>query len=384
MARGVPPQGAGGGAQQAAQTVLAQQSQHRQRQAQYFMEAHGQQRVAQAEQRAEELQARVTELESILATGLARSPSIDLDGLFQQVPGSGFDPESLADPDPEPVWEEYAPSTPPLPQWLVGRWQKQREQDAQARFARAREAWQAAEEQRAEQVAQARRAHEEQVAHERARVEAYNSRIARVTAGLRDREPPAVESFLRTVLSRMPLPADFPRRWEVTHDPAAEHVTLRLVLPRREVVPTIAGYEYHESSDELQPVPRPRAECAAVYHRVLAQMVLLAARDVLQAEQRLAGVTVVGLVDLWDPVSDEPYFGCLLRLPAEPTEVTGQDLRAAPPVELLRQLGARVSPDPYALVPLEDEEAGQVGELGETARDGTDRRASAAVGDGDD
>lgn len=373
--------------------AATQRSEHRKRQAQYFMEAHGQQRVAEAEQRVEELQARVTEMESILATGLARSPSIDLDGLFQQVPGSGFDPEALAESEPEPVWEEYAPSVPPLPEWLVGRWRKQREQDAQARFARAREAWQAAEEQRAEQVAQARRAHEEQVAHERARVEAYNSRVARLTEGLRDREPPAVESFLRTVLSRMPLPADFPRRWEVTHDPAREHVTLRLVLPRREVVPTITGYEYHESSDELHAVPRPRAECAAVYRRVVAQVALLAARDVLQAEQRLAGVTVVGLVDLWDPVSDEPYFGCLLRLSAEPTEVTGQDLRAAPPEELLRRLGAQVSSDPYALVPLEDEgtdgtrdtgdtgDTGESGEVRETGRDGADRRASAAAGD---
>lgn len=332
----------------AAQQKQQQQQQQRLRQQQFHREAHGKRRGSDAQQRTEDIEALVRELESILATGVRRSAAIDLEALPQEVPESSFDPGPLGEPAPEPTWEQYAPSPSPLPGWLAGRIQQQREESARARLEQARQAWQTAEEQREQRLAQARGEHDERLARRRAQAEAYNSRIARIIAGLRDREPAAVESFLRTVLRRMPLPAGFPRRYEVTHDPAGEHVTVRLVLPGREVVPTVLRYEYQQAGDQLKEVPRPVAECAALYHRVIAQVALLATRDILQSEQTVERVTLVGLVDRLDPATDQPVFAQLLRHTVERPRFDALDLLGSPPEEVLRELPAQVSPDPYA------------------------------------
>src|SRR5690606_14865495 len=185
----------------------------------------------------------------------------------------------------------------------------------------ARQAWedaleqwrQAAQERQALLIA-AQEEHERKLAEAREKVEQYNSRIARGAAGLRTREPAVVESFLRTVLARMPLPGGFPRRYEVKHDPKPEHVPVRFVLPGPAVVPVVRGYRYQAAVDEITPLHRTEAEIRELYRQVLAQVVLLVARDVFESEPALAALTVEGLVDQLDPATGKPVFGTPVRL----------------------------------------------------------------------
>ena len=118
-----------------------------------------------------------------------------------------------------------------------------------------------------------------------------------------------MESFLRTVLRRVPLPAGFPRGGEAYHDPEREWVVVRYGLPERDVIPEVIAYEFDEPTDQLRPVPRPASDAGELYRRVLAQVVLLVVRDVLEAESRLAGVTCYGHVEVAVTVVIAPYCG---------------------------------------------------------------------------
>jgi len=333
--------------QAAQRRAAAKADQHRLRQQMYLREARAGRRESAAEEMTEEVRQRVAELSAILAGGLDHDPRIDLQALHVEPERPPFEPGRLADPAPEPQWSDFAPS-PLISRFGTAASRQRREEAAREEYEQARQQWEESERERKERLAAAERAHAELLTANRQRVERYHDRVARVAAGLRDREPAAVESFLRTVLRRTPLPPDFPRRAAVRHDRQREQVEVRLALPGRDVVPEVSGYEYVARADEIRPVPRPADECADLYRGVLAQVALLVVRDLLAAEAGLEGVTLHGLVADGDPPEAVP----LLRLEASREAFENIDLAGQPAEELLRELGGQVSPDPYAHQPL--------------------------------
>jgi restriction system protein len=323
----------------------------RPRQQPYPPEAYGARGGAEAERRTAEIDQQVARLESILWAGRQRSPRIDLAALVRVPAEPAFEPGPLGSPPPEPAWADFAPGG------LAARWggpsvRERREAAARAAYQRARSQWERAEQERTERLAAAEQAYQTRLARARTEAATYNARIARVAAGLRDRDPRVVESFLRTVLRRVPLPPGFPRRAEVNHHPVGEQLTLQLVLPGREVVPELSGYESLAPAGELRPVPRPVEAAGDLYRRVIAQVALLVVRDVLAAEPQLAGVTFHGLVESPDPATGEPYLPCLVSFYADRGDFTALDLAELAPPDCLAKLEARVSPDPYRYQPV--------------------------------
>jgi restriction system protein len=333
--------------QAAARAAVQQQ---RLRQQQYLREAHNARRRDEAQQRTAGVRDQVARLESILSVGLQRSARIDLDSLHQAPDQPPFDPGPLGTPAPAPVEEEFAPG--PLAGLWGGKARKER-QAAAAReaYQRAREQWETAEQERKEKLADAERVHGAMLAEKREGVDRYNSRIARVAAGLRDRDSAVVESFLRTVLRRVPLPEAFPRRVAATHHALEERAFIQMVLPGRDVVPDISGYEYEPPAADLRAVPRPAEEIDELYRLVLAQVALLAVRDVFEAEADLDTVTFHGLVDRGDPAPGEPDLPCLIRLDVSREAFEAVDLTETPPDEAVQRLGAIFSLDLPAFRP---------------------------------
>lgn len=327
-------------------------AQQRLRQQLSIREAHLRRREQEAVERTATVQDRVAALESILSTGLARSPRIDLDALRRDDPPAEFDPGPLGRPLPEPQWEKFAPSNNPLTALLGEARRDKREAAARDAFEQAKASWRRAEEERERRLAEAKRIHEARVAREQAERARYHARLDRIATGLRDRDPKVVESFLRTVLRRVPLPEGFPRGGEVYHDPEREWVVVRVGLPKRDVVPDVIAYEFDEPTDKLRPLPRPAAEASELYRRVIAQVVLLTARDVLEAESGLSGITCYGQVDVPGDAGDETQRRELIRLTTDRTAFEQVDLLEMSAAEVLVKLDAAVSADPYAYAPI--------------------------------
>jgi restriction system protein len=72
----------------------------------------------------------------------------------------------------------------------------------------------------------------------------HNHRLDHLAAGVVARDKASVESYLRYVLGRMPLPVGFPRQVEVVISPHGGQAVVRLQLPNRDAVPTVRGYSY--------------------------------------------------------------------------------------------------------------------------------------------
>jgi restriction system protein len=328
----------------------AAQQQQRVRQAQYMREAQRARRREEAKRRTEQLRHEVARLESILATGLERSAGIDLDALRQTSDQVPFDPGPLGTPAPEPVESDFTARG--VAGMLGGKARKQRRAAAARQaYERAHEEWETAEQERKEKLADAQRAHETAQASKREEVERYRSRVARVAAGLRDRDPAAVESFLRTVLRRVPLPVAFPRRAEVTHHQVRELAQVRMIVPGREVIPEVSGYEY-EPPDDLRAVPRLDEDIDELYRLVLAQVVLLVVRDVFEADQDLEQLTVHGLVDRFARATGKHELRSVISLDVSREEFEAVDLAQTPPEEAALRLGARFAADPAASQPV--------------------------------
>lgn len=337
--------------QQRQAAAKAAATQQRLRQQQFLREATGLRRRDEARQRTAELEEQVARLMGILRLGLGRSARIELDALHRAADLPPFDPGPLGTAAPEPTEADFARGG------FAGRWggraSKERRQAAVLdAYQRAREEWESAERDRKERLAEAERAHEALLAEKRAEADRYNSRVARIAAGLRERDPRAVESFLRTVLRRVPLPGGFPRRSEVTHDPYQERAAIRMVVPGPEIIPETAEYECEAPRYEARPVPRPDDEIEALYLLVLGQVALLVVRDVFEAEPQLESVSFEGLVDTTDAAAGAPALPCVIRLGADRAAFEGLDLERLTPAEALHALDAAVTPDPYAPQPV--------------------------------
>lgn len=295
-----------------------------------------------------------------------------------------------AEDGPEPQWADYAPARPEGSgqQLLDSGYQRELAQ-ARLRHQRALREWRtrrAAAAADSAAVAE-RRAHEEAEQARARAVREYNDSLEECRRAYRLAEPAAVESLLERALAATEgATQDVPAPCRAVFRSLTRTAVLDLDLPSLELVPSLAGYRL-DVDGTVEPVPRPPADRAADYLRLVARLALraLQAADAVDTEEILAGVVLNG----WLPGGDGPSATplCLLSvdadrdalartrlLPPESAGPTGsaESAGSAGPAAVaedgegiyadaeqdealvrLRDLAAVVSPDPYGLVPVE-------------------------------
>ncbi|MFF4384511.1 restriction endonuclease [Kitasatospora sp. NPDC001547] len=276
----------------------------------------------------------------------------------------------------EPRWEDFAPAEPPAADPESGPSRRLLDSGYQRELAQARLTHQRAlrewRTRRAEAGSPAadesRRAHE---AAEEARARAvreYNESLEECRRAYRLAEPAAVESLLERALAAAETATqDLPAPCRAVFRPLTRTAVLDLDLPPLDLVPSLAGYRLAPDGDIL-PVPRPPADRATDYLRLVARLALraLQAADAVDTDEILAGVVLNGwLRDPADPAA-EPL--CLVSVDADRDALART--RLLPPgtpyeerddegvyadaeqdeaLVRLRRLGAAVTPDPYDL-----------------------------------
>ncbi|MFF3007870.1 restriction endonuclease [Kitasatospora sp. NPDC057940] len=275
----------------------------------------------------------------------------------------------------EPRWADFAPGGPatadpdgaPARSLLDSGYQREL---AQARLAHQRSLreWRT---RRAEAdnpaVDESRRVHE---AAEEARARAvreYNESLEECRRAYRLSEPAAVESLLERALAAAETATqDLPAPCRAVFRPLTRTAVLDLDLPPLDLVPSLTGYRLAPDGD-IVPVPRPPADRATDYLRLVARLALraLQAADAVDTDEILAGVVLNGW--LREPATAEPL--CLVSVdadrdalartrllpPATPYEERDDegvyaDAEQDEALVRLRQLGAAVTPDPYGRV----------------------------------
>ncbi len=186
-------------------------------------------KVAQKNVRLNEI---VDELREFLRRGLGRTARIDLDRDRRTLNVEPFDLGSMADPVPQPRWEDFRPSE-------LGKWSRmiggaaRHERDtaeSKAKFEKAARRARQAEEKRLERVAAAQADYAERLAQEREEVTRYNTALDAYINSIAERDPASVENYLLRVLQAVPLPRDFPRKCEVSFNRRTEQAVLGFVM----------------------------------------------------------------------------------------------------------------------------------------------------------
>ncbi|MEK9522316.1 restriction endonuclease [Streptomyces venezuelae] len=262
--------------------------------------AYRQRREADALRRTQELDARVRELEGLLATG-CRAPAFSVAGLRRAEDVEPFSPGPLGDPVPMPDQRFYQPESA----WTAsGR--AQAERDARARFERDWYAAQAAEARRVEQLAAYRAAYDEWAAGRLAEIRAHNRGVAGTEAALGGGDAETVVEYFSAVLfASTAWPEGFPREVSAAYERGRRRLVLDWDLPGYEVVPEAKGVKYLPSTDQEKDVPRPVGQRRGLYRDVLAQSVLLALHELFRADRSgaLDAVTLNGYVGGVDPAT---------------------------------------------------------------------------------
>jgi restriction system protein len=312
----------------------------------------------EAERRTADVTRWVAILDGLLREGVRRTARIDLQRFRRTFKPSTFDPGSLATPAQRPEWQQFEPAAPGMLSTLFGGRERHEAAVSRARrrFDDAMASWEAQERDRLQRLTQARAAFEIRMARERAECAEHNLRIDTEIAAFNERRRPSVERYCEQVLSRLLLPAEFPRRAEVAYNPDAEQVVVQLQLPGTDVVPTAKTFRYIQSgqnADTTVETKRPDSEIKRLYRDVIAQVTLLAIRDLFDADERLREVAFNGHVDSINPATGRQEYPCLISLDVERGAFEELVLDRVKPADCLPYLRARVSEHPYALKPIE-------------------------------
>ena len=308
----------------------------------------------ETEQRTAAVESRAQQLQAVLAVGLRRGARVDLASLKRQPSPPPFNPGNFAVGTTQPAWEQFEPPQPGAISRLLGGQARYQQQLASARAAhqQAVRDWHTADSERRRRLDAVRGEYERRVRDHLAEVEEHNRRVEQLATNYRARERQAVESLLGLVLNQVPLPHDFPRRAEITFNPQQEQAVVRMQLPGRDAVPTVRGYKYVHTRDEIQPIPRPAEETGELYRSLVAQVALLALRDLFEADPQLASIGFNGHVDAVNPGTGQSEYPCLISLNVEREAFSQLVLDQVRPEVCLRHLNALVSPHPYELEPI--------------------------------
>jgi restriction system protein len=212
--------------QKAARDAAATEKEHRR----LYVE----ERKAEAASQAASLQARISELDSVLTSGVRQRPLVAFSSLRRSVTYPAFNADGLDRPLPAPRWEQFAPPPPSGLGKVFGGTARRERQEAAAHAAyeseRARHA--AAEADRRRKLAQRRAAYDAAASAAASAAQAHNEGVDQLERDFLGREPEAVAEFCALALGSSVYPEGFALRTRVLYRPDPRKSLLSASFPR--------------------------------------------------------------------------------------------------------------------------------------------------------
>ena len=335
-------------------------------------------RLEEVEEMNADLAATYAELDQILTATLAVDDFVDLEKLRVKVEHPPFD-------HPELLWPGTAPApivAPPEPMLqaptpvggLLGRKKKEAEaaQAAQQLYASAHQAWReqiaAIPQREAEQAVafhtreqirtarlereQAKYAEQKKVREDEAA--AQNVELDELINGLAYGVVEAVQEYVGIVAANSIYPELLPVSQTSTFDPGNAELTMRVLIPGPETIPTVKAYRYVKASDEIVPTAATQKDVRDRYAGILHNVALRSLHEVFEADRRrlIRAVSLEVGSEALNTATGRLGYVPLLAVAATRETFEGIDLSAVVPVATLEHLGATVSKNPQALTPV--------------------------------
>lgn len=331
---------------------------------------------ADVEERNAELAEIYDEIDSLLQATLNVDDYVDLETLRQVAEHPPFERADLETPvpPPPPIPEPQEPVMPTIeaPKGLLGRKKKleQAQADAQAEYDSQMRAYQEQVQQLPQQREAAARAHaeaeerrEQELAKERARYTAEceqreaeiaeaNRELDSLIANLGYGTVDAVQEYVSIVLANSIYPEHFPVEHKADFDPTTAELTLSVLIPPPDAVPSTKAFKYVKARDEITEIALSQKACKDRYLGAVQAVTLRTLHEVFEADRRGLIKTIaleVGTNTI-DPATGQQTHVLFAAVGAERDSFTEIDLSAVVPAATLAHLGAAVSKNPYGLV----------------------------------
>ncbi|MEU4828583.1 restriction endonuclease [Actinomadura sp. NPDC023710] len=312
------------------------------------------QRQAEAEEMGVDLDARVHELENLLALGLNDQPPPTFVSFKRDIEPPPFDPQGLDQPIPEPSFADVAPLPPGALGRLLGKGARyERELEAaHQQHERRRSQHAQAEADRRRRLADLRAAHEGRVREAAEQVRRHNAEVEQFERDFYAGDPEAVAQYFTLVLDAVTYPEGFPHRSRILYRPEPKELVIDYELPAQSVIPVERSYKYTQKRDAIDPIGRPAREIKERYASVIAQVALRTLHHVfaVNVSDIVAAATFGGYVQAKDKATGQPIRPYLISVSATREAFDELVLGDLDPVACVKQkLGALVSPHPYDL-----------------------------------
>ncbi len=340
-------------------------------------EAHAAAQVALVEEKNAELAEVYDEIDALLQATLDVDDFVDLESLKGTAEHPPFDRPDLEIPIPPPVRMPEPPKpilkTPPPPSGLGALFGKKKHErtvaGAKAAHQKALEVWEAT---KTRQKAEYETAVEDHQRQEAERLETLEAEKERYAAECRAREEQmaerngevdkliadlgygvaeATEEYVSIVLENSVYPEHFPVKHEFSFDSVTAELTLRVLIPPPDSIPTIKAYKYTKSKDKISSTDLSQKACKDRYAGAVHQVALRTLHEVFEADRRRLIQTIsmeVG-TDTIDPATGNQTYIPFLATGAERNTFIEFDLSAVVPTATLKHLGASISKNPLNL-----------------------------------
>lgn len=311
-------------------------------------------RKAEAQHINDSLLARVRELQSFLISGLHAVAKSSLSQLHRVAVVPPLRLELSHVPGPAPDWKTFAPPEPSFWRRSFAAGAVARElEEAKLGFLAAGSAHASAEAEHVRLLDQKRAEHGRLVEKEKAAVERHNAGLDRLRQQVVARQKAAVETYLLSMMSLVPLPASFPREIQVAFDPVNEHVVFEIELPRPDCIPAESLARYVISKDEISKVARPVKERVALYRTSVAQLSLLSLAAIFKFDPAVTQISLNGRVRHVNPATGHEERPHIISVVVSREQFEPIVLERVEPNECLKHLRALVSPHPFELEAVE-------------------------------
>jgi restriction system protein len=300
-------------AESRAQAQLAKaDAAHRKLREREAQEAHVEARLAEVEERNQQLAEVYEDIDTLLEATLSRDDYVDLNTLRVVVTHPPFDRMDLETPTPEsapiPNPPEPVLSLPEAPRGLASLFGKKKHveavQDARRAHERALVEWEVkcrqAEARRQEAKSHHAGVEEKRIAdleRERARfAKECEAREAEAAGRNRDLDElianlgygtaDAVQEYVSIVLSNSAYPEHFQVTHEFEFEQAAAELRLRVLVPGPSEIPDTKAYKYSKASDEITSTTLSQKDCRDRFASAVHQVALRSFHEVFESDRR--------------------------------------------------------------------------------------------------
>ncbi|MEV1168151.1 restriction endonuclease [Nonomuraea sp. NPDC049784] len=310
-------------------------------------------RKAEAAEMTADVAETIKTLDSVLIAGIGQQISVTFSSLRRTYDAPPFDPGGLDQPDPRPSWAQFAPRPPGMFGRLLGGDARYEQKEAEQRrlYEQACAEYDTRDAERHRRLDERYRAHQQRIAQEKAQVDRHNGEIDEFERAVRAGEPEPVAQYFTMALDASVYPDDFPHQTRAIYRPEARELVVDYELPPLKVVPTVRGYKYVQTRDEMDAIPASKKEIDARYARLIAQVAIRTLHEIFIADpaELVTVATFKGRVSIKDKATGLPERPYLIDVSAERELFSTFVLADLDPVYTLKKLNALVSPHPYDL-----------------------------------